>query len=136
MRLAAPLLALLAAALAPPAIAGGKEPVLLVLPGPESALPFIFQLKGPAGEVLCTSGGYKKARAAKKAAHDAIKCGGDLKNYLFQKTPDAKGHYWEVRSKKHETILCKSAPVAEQTEAEHGAGVATKAFAHAAVTVK
>jgi uncharacterized protein YegP (UPF0339 family) len=122
--------------------AEGKAPVLLVLPGPESARPFVFQLLqhgGAGGEVLCTSEGYKKTKAAEKAAHAAAKAGGDLKNYLFQKSADAKGehHFWELREgKKHKSMLCRSAPAADRAQAEHSAAVASKAFAQATVTVK
>ncbi len=144
MRTTAALFAALFAAAALPgaARAEGKAPVLLVHPGPESARPFVFQLihyQGAAGEVLCTSEGYKKAKAAEKAAHAAIGPGSELKHYIFQKTADAKGerHYWELRAgKKHKALLCRSGPVDDLAQAEHSAGLATKAFAQATVNVK
>ena len=131
-----------AAALPGAARAEGKPPVLLVLPGPESARPFVFQLLlhgGAPGEVLCTSDGYKKSKAAEKAARATIKPGVDLKNYIFQKSEGAKGelHFWELREgKKHKALLCSSGPVDELALAEHSAAAAAKAFARATVAVK
>ena len=122
-----------------PALADGKGPVLLVLPGPESERPYVFQLKGDGGELLCTSEGFKKAKKAEKGARAAVKAGKALKNYIFQRVDDAKGehHFWEVReSKKHKAVLCRSGPVEELAKAEHSAAMATKAFAQATVAVK
>ena len=133
-------IALLAGASLPSAAwAEGKAPVLLVQPGPESGKPFVFLLKGSAGEVLCTSEGYKKAKAAEKAAHAAKAPGSELKHYLFEKATDAKGehHFWEVREgKKNKALLCRSGPVDDRAQAEHSAALATKAFAQATVAVK
>jgi hypothetical protein len=130
---------LASAALSGAARAEGKAPVLLVQPGPESGKPFVFQLKGAAGEVLCTSDGYKSAKLAGKFAKRSIGFGKDMKHYIFQKSADAKGehHFWEIRdSKARQFSYCRSGPVDDRAQAEHSASVASKAFAQATVVVK
>ena len=123
--------ALIAAALLTPPAATAAS--LEVTKGSDARRPFVFALKGDAGEPLCLSPGFKSAAAARKASKAAVPSGKALGNYLFQKKTDAKGdhHWWELRDKKKKHVLCTSDTLEDFGKVEHSAGEATKAFAKA-----